>query len=337
MPQLKLMRSIVLPTLVFILCCAAAVHAAEPKKFHWNNNEEAGTADLLYVDEPVLQYVYAFKEQDGKPTAETSKVFHHVFGPGSGTLLTNGPGPGLYPHHRGMFVGWRRTIFDGGEIDSWHCPPGKGEHLRHSKFIEMEGDDRHGTMTAEINWVDREGKPVIVETRTVDVHPVASKAEPGHSWQIDWTSTLKSVRGEIRLDGDRQHSGFQFRAAQPVAVEKSARYIRPEGFPETPTAVEVNDNSQPDGHINLGWLAMTFPLEGKQYTVEYFEDPSLPKPSRYSERPYGRFGAFFKATLDEAHPLTMRYRVNVSAGEPASRSEIQQRYEAFAKDLPAGK
>ena len=28
--------------------------------FHWENNENAGTADLLLGDQPVLRYMYAF-------------------------------------------------------------------------------------------------------------------------------------------------------------------------------------------------------------------------------------------------------------------------------------
>ena len=60
---------------------------------------------------------------------------------------------------------------------------------------------------------------------------------------------------------------------------------------------------------------------------------SLPKPSRYSERPYGRFGAFFKTTLSPQEPLEMRYRLRVTAGPPPAREAVQQRYEAFVGEL----
>jgi uncharacterized membrane protein len=84
---------------------------------------------------------------------------------------------------------------------------------------------------------------------------------------------------------------------------------------------------------DLGWLAMHYELDGQTYTVEYLEDPAVPSPSRYSERPYGRFGAFFIAELDEGQPLTMQYRLNVTRGAPPARQEIQQRYEAFLREL----
>jgi hypothetical protein len=67
--------------------------------------------------------------------------------------------------------------------------------------------------------------------------------------------------------------------------------------------------------------------------VTYFEDPSLPKPSRFSERPYGRFGAYFKTTLMPEHPLAMHYRLIVTAGPPPSRETIQSQYDQFVQEL----
>ena len=319
----------VLPTLAvaasFIMTAVLSV-AGEQPKFHWVDDADNGTADLSLGDQPVLRYMYAYDTTNEQRTHETFKVYHHVFGPGNGKIITKGPG-GKYTHHRGLFVGWNKTSFEGQTLDFWHCR--KGEHLRHIKFVEKTGDEKSGSMTAEIRWIDREGKPVIVETRSVTV---TKQSETG-GWQIDWRTKLASKRGTVTLDGDRQHAGFQFRAAQPIAEANSARYVRPAGFPEQPAAYQVNDRSDPDKHVDLNWLAMTFPLHGQDYTIEYFESPSVPKPSRYSERPYGRFGAFFQTQITEEKPLEIRYRVNVSAAKPQSRRLIQNRFDAFIKDL----
>ena len=74
-----------------------------------------------------------------------------------------------------------------------------------------------------------------------------------------------------------------------------------------------------------GWLAMTFEVGDERFTAEYFEAPGMPTPSRYSERPYGRFGAFFKTSLTEDEPLKMTYRVNLTAGDPPSAEAIRPR------------
>ncbi|HET6324787.1 MAG TPA: DUF6807 family protein [Planctomycetaceae bacterium] len=320
------------------VCCVFAIvatstparlWAAGAATFEWVDRPDQGTADLTYDGKPVLRYMYAFDRSTPKRTVETFKVYHHVFGPGTADLITNGP-DGLYPHHRGLFVGWRQTRYDGGEIDSWHCI--KGAHQRHVRFIDKGGDAHSGFMTSEISWNDGKNQPVIDETRSVRVTNVGKPGGPP-TWQIDWTSQLQSRRGKIELGGDRQHAGFQFRAAQSVAKTNSATFIRPKDFPQTAKAYEVDDRKDPNKFVNLGWLAMSYEINGKPYTVTYFEDPALPKPSRFSERPYGRFGAYFKTTLTPEHPLTMRYRLIVSAGSPLDREAIHSKYDQFVTEL----
>jgi hypothetical protein len=274
--------------------------------------------------------MHAYDPTTPETLHDTYKVFHHVFGPGTDTIITKGSG-GKYTHHRGLYVGWNKTQFDGKSLDFWHCT--RGAHQRHVKFLEKSGDADRGTMTAEIHWNDAEGEPVIVEKRTVTVTRPASNGDLKAAWQIDWQTMLTSRRGEIELTGDRQHAGFQYRASQEVADSDGARFLRPAGFPQKPEAVQVGDQGDPPAHINLNWFAMTYEVAGQRYTAEYFEDPGLPKPSLYSERPYGRFGAFFKTKLKPEEPLTMRYRVIVSTGEAPQPDAIQKRYDAFVSDL----
>jgi hypothetical protein len=297
------MRTITVLLSAVVLSAVRPLPAADSPSFHWADDPKAGTCELLYGAQPVLRYMYAYDTSTPDRLKETFKVFHHVFGPGTGTLITNGAG-GQYPHHRGLFVGWRQTTAGGQDWDFWHCT--KGAHQRHVKFLDRGANADAGTMTAEIQWNDADGKPVITETRTVKVSLITTEkgAKPG--WQIDWSTSLASNRGTVTLDGDRQHAGFQYRAAPVVAEANSARYVRPAGAPAQAEAFEVDDSKYPESHTNLGWLAMTYPIDRDVYTVEYFEDPSLPKPSRYSERPYGRFGAFFKTAIEQDHPLKMR-------------------------------
>lgn len=311
------------------LFVAASSSAVADEKFHWVDDEKAGTCDLFLGERPVLRYMYADDVSTPERAAETYKVYHHVYGPGTKTLITKGPG-GLYTHHRGMYVGWNKTSGADGEWDFWHCT--KGVRLRHVQFVDRAADEASGSMTATIHWTDADKKPVIVETRNVTVKPLPGAAA-GTAWQIDWNSTLVSHRGDLKLSGDRQHAGFQFRAAQEVAEKNSARFVRADGAPQGAEAVQVGDAGDPPPHSNIPWVAMTYEVDGKRYTTEYFEDPSLPKPSLFSERPYGRFGAFFKTTLTPSEPLTMRYRLNVTAGETPSREAIGKRFESFVTDL----
>lgn len=310
---------------------------ADEARFVWRVDEKSGTADLVVGDQPVVRYMFAYDATSLESSLETYKVFHHVFGPGTKTLITKGAG-GHFPHHRGLYVGWNKTSYDGGSADFWHCgvnlkAVGPFDSQRHKKIISQEADANHGAMTTEVWWIDKNGLLIVLETRTISVSKFATGAAPGYGWQIDWSTKLESRRPVVTLDGDRQHAGFQFRAANDVSDKNPAHYVRPSGFPDKPAAFEVDDRKDPEGHINLGWLTMTYELDGRRFNVEYFEDPSLPKPSRYSERPYGRFGAFFKTEISRGRPLTMKYRVNVSTGETPARETIQKRYDAFVAGL----
>lgn len=308
-----------------LLAASPMLHAADG--FSWTTDETAGTSDLVYDGKPVIRYMFAFDTSSKDSIHDTYKVFHHVFGPKSGRQITKGPG-GKFTHHRGMFVGWNKTSFgDGKQYDFWHCK--NGAHLRHIRFVEQTADAESGSMTAEIHWNDPDGNPVIRELRTVTV-----AKQPGlEGWKIDWSSKLESQVGDITLAGDRQHAGFQFRADQAVADANGATFLRPADFPQDSEAIQVNDKGNPPPHINLGWFAESYEIDGARYTVEYFDNPDLPKPSLFSERPYGRFGTYFKTQLTESAPLQLKYRLVVSEGEKPSVKSIQSRYDAFLSDL----
>src|SRR5260370_17366727 len=107
---------------------------------------------------------------------------------------------------------------------------------------------------------------------------------------MEFASRLKTTSGKVRLDGDPQHAGFQFRAANEVAGKESAKqtyYLRPDGK----GAFGATRNWEPktkEGPVNLPWDAMSFVLGGKRYTVAYLNSPQNPKESRFIERDYRR-------------------------------------------------
>lgn len=322
-------------SLALICLFVSTAFSAEP--FRWVEGSQAGVTDLMMGDKPVVRYMALPYDASTKETEhDTYKVFHHVFAPDGKTILTKGPG-GQYTHHRGLYVAWNKTQYEGKSDDFWHCT--KGVRQQHVKFVSQVADETHGAATTEIHWNDASGKPVLIETRSIDVR---CSPEGTTGWQIDWKTTLASQRGEIKLDGDRQHAGFQYRAAQVVSdraaknKKDGATYIRPERFPQQPDAIEVGDAGDPPAHSNIPWVAMTYEVDGQRATVSYFEDPSLPKPSLFSERPYGRFGAFWKTTLAADKPLTLKYRLIITTGDSPTRNSIQKWFDAFAADLKKG-
>ena len=83
----------------------------------------------------------------GKPVAAfvhgegQFKPYLHVYGE-EGQLLTNagldpgGKPAGLYPHHRGIFIGWNKITSDLGTFDLWHF--NNGGKMELSRFEALK-------------------------------------------------------------------------------------------------------------------------------------------------------------------------------------------------------
>jgi len=81
---------------------------------------------------------------------------------------------------------------------------------------------------------------------------------------------------------------------------------------------------------DLPWVAMSYWLRGKRYTVLHINPPSNPKPTVYSAyRNYGRFGAFFKRKIKAGESLKLTYGICVMAGDMPPREQLAAHYAAF--------
>lgn len=287
-------------------------------EFRWKDSSgsHGKSMDLQYDNRTVIRYMYT--PFDSKDVERTKKPHHLVFDPENGTQLTKGLG-GTYPHHRGIFVGYKCTV-DGKTYDIWHAH--KGEHSVHAQEIRQIAGPVMGGHVVLIRWNDTEGKTFAEETRGVLVY-----AQPKGSLLIEFTSELRATGSPVTLGGDRQHAGVHWRAPQEVYEnQKATRYLRPAQWASLPTDKECNTAS----HVNLPWNAVQYSLSGRGYTVADLCDPKNPKPAEFSERLYARFGEFIPYELNKDRTLSMRYRFWVSAGRSITREQIEQRYQDLA-------
>ncbi len=286
------------------------------QNFQWTA-DATHAIDLAFDGRSVLRYMYP--TYDPNNVEHTKKPFHHVFAPSGKFALTKGVG-GRFSHHRGIFVGYNKVSVKGESYDIWHAH--NGEHSQHHEFLSDTQGPIVGSHTLLIQWKDREGNPFIEETRTLRAF-----RQPDDQWLIEIETTLESLSGEIELNGDRQHAGVQFRAAQEVAEhENTTRYLRPEEWSHLPSDKQINT----DEHKDLPWNAIQIDVQNEDFTVAYLTDPANPEGARFSERLYGRFGEFIPYTIDENNPLHLRYRWWVHDGHAVSREDIQQRYTDLA-------
>ena len=289
--------------------------------FSWQDNKGA-YLDLLSGGRKVTRYMYAYDTSNAQRSFETYKPFHHVFDAKGESLLTNGPDGThpylkdkiLYPHHRGIFIGWSRLRFGGRSYGFWGM--GGGVTQRHVKFLELTAGPALARSKVLIHWNDKNGEPIIAEERQTTVF---RQGDPT-ILLLDFRTELKAVRGEVLLNGDPEHAGLQYRAHNDVAAggkEVKATYLfHKEG---------INPREDKD----LPWAAMSYGLNGRRYSVLHMNHPDNPKATIYSAyRDYGRFGAFSKDTIESGKTLMLRYRIWVAKGQMPERQVCAGKYSA---------
>jgi len=293
------------------------------KRFSWRD-KEGQYLDLLFGGRKVTRYMYALDRSTKQRVLETYKTFLHVFDAQGENLLTNGPdglhpyltGKILYPHHRGIFIGWNRLEFGGKRYDFWHMGE-QGRVQKHQKFSELTAGPVLARSNSLVHWNDKDGRTIIAEQRETTVF---RQLEPT-VLLLDFCTELKAVSGDVFLDGDPEHAGVQYRPHDGVA--KGGKDVKA-------TYLFHKDGIKPKKDKDLPWAGMSYGLNGRRYSVEYMNHPENPKPAIYSAyRDYGRFGAFFKQKINDGDTLTLRYRIWITEGRMPEREKLAKKYLEF--------
>jgi hypothetical protein len=167
-----------------------------------------------------------------------------------------------------------------------------------------------------VNWTgDTATQNLLTEERTFQL-----LTPPNGAYAlIETESRLTAVAGDTLLDGDPEHAGLHFRPTDATNRADTVYY-----FPKA----DANAHRDKD----FAWVGMTFTASGKTFSVVQFNHPGNPTGTLWSAyRNYGRFGAFYKATIPEGKTLTIRARFLICAGEMPPVEVIQRVANEFSK------
>jgi hypothetical protein len=257
---------------------------------------------------PVARYEYAY---DAERLDDTYKPFLHVLDEAGKEPITKGPG-GFYTHHRGIFVGWSKLTVGGNSYNLWGM--GGGAQI-HQKFLAQETSADRASFTAQVHWKAKSGELLLDEQRTF----VFQRRPSPTLVLVDVASELKAVGGDVVFNGDPEHAGVHYRPANELDKEQT-RYL----FPQ--------EGDDPRQDKDLPWVAETYVLGDKAYTVQQMDHPTNPRGTIWSAyRDYGRFGAFVSPEAKSGESLTLRYRFWVLAGAAPPREEFQRQWKEFAR------
>lgn len=291
------------------LACLSSALAQTP--YQIKDDKQEKQLDIFQSGKIIGRYFYKYDNSSGKNREDTFKTFLQIYSPDGKTAITKALG-GDFNHHRGIYIGWNKITIDDLTFDCWH---GHGAAQIHQEFTGGHVDRNGATFTSRLLWEKaKNGPPAIEEKRTMAFLPAPSPAYA----MVDFTSTLKALDGKTAtLDGDPEHAGIQFRAANEV---------------DRPKTLYLYPKKGADAHkdTDYPWLACSFELEGKTYSVVYLNHPENPKDAKYSAyRDYARFGAFFKSTLEKDQSRTFKIRFIFLASKLPTADWIQKQYNAY--------
>ncbi len=255
----------------------------------------------------------------------TYKVYTHVMDFAGKEPITKGAG-GKYPHHRGLFIGWRETTVGDKKYDTWHMTDCYQQYVETVKDPNRVDSPMNAAQLLAIEWRDSEtDKPFIRETRLIEV----SKGPEGKHI-VDMVSVLTAVDKDVTLRGDSHHAGMQIRLADEVSdKEKETEYLLPEGAKRI-------ENDEVSG---AAWAVCHVTIGGKPYWVMHMTPPpseegdsrfSSKEVKLYSIRPYARFGAFFEPDIRGGHTQSFMTRVVVSE-KPIDLEEANLLYKDYGR------
>ena len=291
------------------LCLAITIHS-EAEGFRLVHHQD-GELDIQEDGKLVGRYMFAHDRSTPEAQHATYKPYLHIIDPATGTPITKGPG-GQFTHHRGIYLGWNRLTTERGRFDFWHM---NGCFQVHQDFSSQLVNDQQTQFTSQINWIDKEGITVIHEWRTMSFSRTSS---PETIAIVDVSTNLVPTE-DMKLNGDPEHSGVQYRPANDVKKE-ATQYL----FPK--------EGQDPRKDLDLPWVGEQYEIESGTYSVIHMNHPQNPKQTKYSAyRNYGRFGAFFTQSLKKEEPFDIHYRIIILKGNIPERSAIEKLYQEWSQ------
>ena len=308
--------------LIMGVTAAALLALAGPALGDWSvedreNPELPGRrVDLLKDSSVVAALIYGEGQM---------KTYLHVYD-AQGNQLTmsgldaEGKPLGLYPHHRGIFIGWNRIESDLGVDNLW----GMGGRSRidladYNAEIRSDGVTLDTTMHWRSRHAGDDENRLIVENRRLTV------TRPDHRTIIDFDTTLTAER-DVVLDGDVQHAGVHYRAHHTVndRAGETAYLWEPTGLRDHGGRL-ISDEFQ--------WVLFVYPKGDNWYLAAQLNAPTNPT-EELSWRNYGRFGFFHRDALSagESRDLSFRFIVQ-SIAAPQTPGQLADNEQARLRAL----
>lgn len=343
--RLHLAASAALLSCALLSPLAPAYGADKPAQQAEAQQASAQTSDVKLTDKdgrilvevggkPFTEYRYT--KEKGLPWA---RPYFYPVKAADGVEITSDQSrtnPKEHPHHRSLYVA--QGAVNG--VDHWAHPnkPEKGQkpedvrqpEQKHVKFEKVAGD----TIVEQLAWEDKEGKPMLAETRTWRFF-----AYPDGSRGIDQTSVFSAIDGPVTFGETKEGGLAAIRLNKPISDTSVITLAGGTASKERKTEKDVWGKQ-------AAWCDLSGKIDGKWYGAAILDHPSNPRhPSNWHVRHYGLMGAnvfglhdFDKKKYEKGagdfkvepgKPVTFKYRYVIHTGD-AESAKLDEKFAEFA-------
>jgi hypothetical protein len=270
--------------------------------------------------------------------------FHPLIGP-SGQPVTRGypmvPAPeGTenvgrrhpydHPHHRGFYI----AHGDVNGADNWSEAPGHAT-MRHAGFQRLISGPVYGSFDELVEWLDREGRPVMMETRRVTFFNVGPDER-----LFDVSLRFNATTGTVTFGDTKEGGLISVRVASSMDAPEARR-------PDAPGVIENAYGGLQEAECwgkRANWCDYSGPVEGETLGICMMDHPANPRyPTHWHVRAYGLMTAnpfglhdFYKDpdthrgdwTIPAYESRNFLYRVLIHRGD-AREGNVRERYHDF--------
>ena len=235
-----------------------------------------------------------------------------------------------HPHHRGFWV----AHGDVNGADHWSEGTGHAT-MRHGGFTRLVSGPVYGSFDETVEWLDRDGRPVLLETRRMTFFNVGPEER-----LFDVSLRFNASAGTVTF-GDTKEGGL-------IAVRVASSMDAPEAKrPEAPGRIENAYGGTQEAETwgkRANWCDYSGPVESEMVGICMMDHPTNPRyPTHWHVRAYGLmtvnpFGLhdFYKDsdthrgdwTIPAYESRNFMYRVLIHRGN-ATEANVRERYHDF--------
>lgn len=278
------------------------------------------------------------------PTGGKRPYFYPVYGPSGKLMVRNWPMKDLpneehdHPHHQGIWFGHREV----NGMTFWDNDP-KGGVQKHEKFTHVRSGHLSGQFTEKVQWVDKNGKEVCRDERTIHI------VEAPDARIMDFEITIFANKEDLTF-GDDKDGLMAIRVAPTMRVKLPKEWNNRKAGSKPGNGHLVTSEGDRDESAwgkRGNWCDYYGPVDGETVGVAIFDHPdNLRHPTWWHARDYGLLAAnpfgqhnfenIKNATPGEFHlskgkSLTFKYRFYFHTGTEVD-AQIAKHYDEYIRE-----